>query len=134
MFPFLTALQTFAITCAKPTFLGLEPWYQYLTLKADNADNLCQVVFPGTGTGAFGSHSPFLLIALAVIDDLIRVAALVAVGYVIYAGFQYMTSNGSPDQTRKAQSTVINALAGLVIAILAASIVAFIGNQLSKGS
>jgi len=71
-----------------------------------------------------------LLIGLAILDDLIRVAALVAVGYVIYAGFQYMTSGGSPDKTKKAQNSIIDALVGLGIAVLAASIVAFIGNQL----
>ena len=69
-----------------------------------------------------------MLIALALLDDLIRIAALVAVGYVIYGGIQYSTSQGSPDATKKAQSTIINALIGVSMAVLAASIVAFIGN------
>ena len=77
-----------------------------------------------------GSHSWFLLIGLAILDDLIRIAALVAVGFVIYGGIQYVTSQGSPDQTKQAQQTIINALIGLVLAILASSIVAFIGNRL----
>jgi hypothetical protein len=53
----------------------------------------------------------------------------VAVGYVIYGGIQYVTSQGSPDATKKAQQTIINALIGVVLAVLAASIVAFIGNR-----
>jgi len=77
-----------------------------------------------------GAHSAFFLIVLAVAEDLIRVAALVAVGYIMYGGIQYMTSGGSPDATKKAQNTIINSLIGLVIAILATSIVSFIGHQL----
>jgi hypothetical protein len=116
----------------KPTFLGLEPWYQYLGMQTDASGSCSTIAFPSTSTGALGANSPFLLIGLAVVDDLIRVAALVAVGYVIYGGIQYMTSGGSPDSTKKAQGTIINALVGLVIAILAASIVAFIGNRLGS--
>ena len=129
MFPlFSPATQTFAVAC-KTTLFGLEPWDQYLQVKAVGG-NPCSIVFPTTGVEARGVHSPFLLIGLAILDDLIRVAALVAVGYVIYAGFQYMTSGGSPDKTKKAQNSIIDALVGLGIAVLAASIVAFIGNQL----
>ena len=125
MTPLLT---TFAAACSKPTFLGvLKPWYQYLNLQKD-ATGHCSV----TGFNALGGHSGFLLIALAILDDLIRIAALVAVGYVIYGGIQYSTSQGSPDATSKAQSTIINALIGVMVAVLAASIVTFIGNRLGS--
>lgn len=125
------ALQTFAASCGKPLFLGLlQPWYQYLTLK-DDGQGGCKIVnFYGSSQQVLGGHSPFLLIALAIVDDLIRIAALVAVGYVIYGGFRFMTSNGSADETQKARETIINALVGVVLATLAASIVAFIGNKL----
>lgn len=122
-------LQTFAADgCTKPTFLGLVPWYQYLNLAKD-AVGKCSVTNFNDSTKVLGAHSPFLLIALAILDDLIRIAALVAVGYVIYGGIQYTTSQGSPDATKKAQQTIINALIGVVLAVLAASIVAFIGNR-----
>ncbi len=59
-------------------------------------------------------------------------AALVLVAYVtifflIRGGFAYMTSTGSPDGMAAAKKTISNALIGLVIAILAASIVNAIG-------
>jgi hypothetical protein len=113
-----------ANSCSK-TFLGLKTWFAYLPPDSFNGD--CTI----KSFNALGNHSSFLLIGLALLDDLIRIAALVAVGYVIYGGIQYVTSQGSPDATKKAQSTIINALVGVVIAILAASIVAFIGNKLS---
>lgn len=128
---FSPLLQTFAANCSKPTFLGLQPWYQYLPYGPDKyGQGTCVINLDPNGL--LGAHSSLLLIGLAVIDDLLRVAALVAVGYVIYGGIQYITSGGSPDTTKRAQSTIINALIGLVLAILAASIVAFIGNQLGS--
>lgn len=130
MFALLLAplTQTFAATCGKPTFLGLVPWYQYLNLAKDGA-NGCKVT--NFNSQVVGQNSPFLLIGLAILDDLIRVAALVAVGFVIYGGIQYVMSGGSPEDTTKARQTLINALVGLVIAILAASFVGFIGNKLA---
>jgi hypothetical protein len=130
----LTQLTQFAAPSGcTHSFLGLEPWFAYFPNSWFGGTNLqaCDInsnfqLLPANG------QSPLLLIGLAILDDLIRIAALVAVGYVIYGGFLYMTSNGSPDMTKRAQSTIINALVGLVIAILAASIVAFIGSKLGS--
>lgn len=122
-----------AVDCgSKPTFLGLVPWYEYLTVT-DDGQGGCKITnFNGADSAStLGGSSPFLLIALAIVDDLLRVATLIAVGYVIYGGFRYMTSNGSPDGTKNAQNTIINALVGLVIAIIATSLVSFLGSRLA---
>ncbi|MEJ0072791.1 MAG: pilin [Candidatus Saccharibacteria bacterium] len=115
---------TTATTCTHK-FLTLEPWFYYLPSADFNPDS-CTI----TSFNALGSKSDILLIALAILDDLIQIAALVAVGFVIYGGIQYVTSQGSPDATKKAQQTIINALIGLVLAILATAIVSFIGSKL----
>jgi hypothetical protein len=128
----IPGLQTFAAGCAKPTFFGLVPWYQYLTLDAN-----CSVTNFNSYTNSnnvIGGNSPFLLIGLAVLDDLIRIAALVAVGFVITGGIKYVTSQGSPDATSNAQQTITNALIGLVLAVMAASLVAFLGNKIGAPS
>lgn len=108
--------------CNPPQFFGLKPWYQYL-----ETDSNCNVVnfqvLPRTGT------SDFLLIALVIVDDLLRIAGLVAIGYIIYGGILYVTSQGSPDQTGKAQNTILNALIGLVICIGSVAFVSFVGNR-----
>ncbi|HET8709336.1 MAG TPA: hypothetical protein VFL85_03585 [Candidatus Saccharimonadales bacterium] len=110
--------------CADRTFLGLVPWYHYLKL-----DKNCEI----PNFTLLGSHSDILLIILAVIDDLLRIAGVVAVVFVIYAGFRYVTSQGSPEETSKAQSTIINALIGLAIALIAVGVVSYIGNKLGGG-
>src|SRR4051812_8905124 len=115
----LPVLQFFAAAppCENPRLLGLVPWYEYLQRDPNDCSSILNFSNPDM---VLGSHSAFLLIGLAILDDLIRVAALVAVGYIIYGGMQYVTSQGAPDATKKAQQTIINALVGVVIAIIAA--------------
>lgn len=108
---------TFAAAC-KTTFLGIPAWYRYLQL-----DSKCQV----TGLTVPGDLT---LIALAIVDALLRVAGLVAVLFVIFGGIQYATSQGSPDATARAQSTVINALAGMALSVVAVAFVSYLGNKL----
>jgi len=139
---FLTSplFHTLALACDKPRFFGLVPWYEYLTLQpvrledpnGGAASTVCQITnFTNDSTQSIGAHSPILLIALAIFDDLLRIAALVAVGYIIYGGFQYMTSQGAPDATKRAQQTIINALIGVAVSIIAASAVAFLAGRLA---
>lgn len=116
----------FAAACSKPTFFGLIPWYQYL--KLDPSNN-CEVLnFQIMPTAASGGDIPLVL--LAIIDDLLRIAGMAAVAYVIYASFIYLTSQGNPEQTSKALKTLINALIGMAIAIVAIGVVTFLGTTL----
>ena len=110
------------------SFLGFPHWYQYLPGTIISTDP--------TTPGATLVCNPQLtdlsniwLIAAAIIEILIRLAAIAAVAYVIYGGVTYMLSQGEPDKTTKARQTIINALAGLAIAVLAASAVAFIAGK-----
>ena len=57
----------------------------------------------------------------------LMLAAYVAVFFLIRGGFEYMTNSSSPDGMAKARKTIMNALIGMAIAILAASIVNAIG-------
>ncbi|HVA11274.1 MAG TPA: hypothetical protein VNG32_03835 [Candidatus Dormibacteraeota bacterium] len=70
------------------------------------------------------------LILLAVVDDLLHVAGIVAVSFVIYGGFQYVSSQGQPEKTARAQNTVTDALIGLAVALVAIAAVSFLGNKL----
>lgn len=117
----------FAVDCNPNShhFFGLEPWYQYLQM-ADDGYGHCAPV----GFNPLGTNSSFILIGLAIIDDLIRVAALVAFGFIIYGGITYSTSQGSADSVGRAKSTIVNALIGLVIALLAVGIINTIGTKL----
>lgn len=122
-------LTTFAATQAEcdatkgATFFGLPAWYKYLELEPDPIGRCVPVV---------SVVSDYWLIGLAIVDLLIRLAGMIAVGFVIYAGIQYMVSNGSPDRAKAAKEILLNAAIGLVVVVLAASVVSFIGGRLTQ--
>ncbi len=117
--------------CSK-TFLGMKPWFAYLPDTAFEGGT-CEITkFEILGDQAAGKPSYVLPIAVAIVDMLVRVAGMVAVGFVIVAGIQFITSQGDPEHTKRARQSIINALIGVVIAIVAAPIVSYIGGQLAK--
>lgn len=107
--------------CATNTFFGFPHWYEYLDVKKVNGT--CQVL-------DFEIPGDLLLVGLAVVDMLLRLAGMVAIGFAVYGAIKYITSQGEPDGVKQAQHTITNALIGVVIALLAAAIVSFIGNRL----
>jgi hypothetical protein len=112
------------------TFFGIPPWYKYLPMKYDAATKVCSVdnSFQILGNG---TNSGIVLIALGIVDILLRLAAMVAVGYVIWGGVKYMTSQGESGELAAAKHTIINALVGLAIALVATTVVVFAGNRLA---
>src|SRR5690242_7290987 len=86
-----------------------------------------------TNFTVLGEHSSFLLIALANVDDLLRIAGLLAVAFMIYSGIQFIMSNGEPAAAAKARTGAFNALIGLAIAMVSISFVAYLGNQAGGG-
>jgi hypothetical protein len=126
----LNALSIFATaTCDKSgDFLGLLPWWNYL--PASDFDATCTI----KKFNLLHGQSEVPLVLLAVVDDLLRIAGLVAVGFIISAAFKFITSQGDPEGTARARQTVINALVGLAVAIVSVVFVSFIGNTLGNGS
>jgi hypothetical protein len=121
----LNVFTIFSAAHCKNGFFGLKPWFEYLKLNHD-----CEIVGFNILPGG-GEPSDIPLILLAVVDDLLRIAGIIAVGFVIYGAFQYVASQGSPEATARAQGTVINALLGLAVAIAAVATVSFIGSRLN---
>ncbi|MDD3086410.1 MAG: hypothetical protein PHH45_00450 [Patescibacteria group bacterium] len=54
-------------------------------------------------------------IANTILTWLLALAGLLAVAYLIYSGILYITAAGNPDQAKKGQQGVINAIIGIVI-------------------
>lgn len=106
----------FAAAC-HTDFFGFPTWYKYLDLQS------CQP--------QIHSITDIWLIVAAIIEICLRVAAIVAVVFIIYGGFNYTTSQGDPEGTAKAKSTLVNALVGLALAVTAAAIVSFIAKSIN---
>lgn len=112
-----------AKACSGGSFLGFPTWYAYLDGVTDPHSGLC--------SPQITRLSDVWLIVAAIIEILLRVAAIVAVVFIVYAGINYITSQGEPEKTARARGTLVNALLGLAIAIMAAFIVTFIAGKIT---
>ena len=77
----------------------------------------------GDDKGLFGLAKP-------IINTLLVIAGIVAVIVIIAGGISYTVSAGDPAKVKKAKDTVLYAVIGLVVAILAFSIVNFVVDRL----
>jgi uncharacterized membrane protein len=100
----------YAASCAD-TFFGIPAWYKGMQ------DDTCAFKGPSD------VRTMILRIALNIIQAGMVAIAYVTVFFLIKGGFTYITSAGSSDGMAAAKKTITNAIIGLVIAILAASIV-----------
>jgi hypothetical protein len=112
-------------------FFEFPTWYKYLELAGkfshNSATNRCELAPFGDGGMQVTDLS---LIGLALVDIAFRLVGLVAVAYVIWGGIQFVTAQGESDKTKKARQTIINALIGIAISLIAVGFVAFIGSRI----
>jgi hypothetical protein len=109
------------------SFLGIPAWYKYLETSNDESGRCSPQLTEDSEGNKINSVLP---IGLAVLEAMIRLAGLVAVIMIFFAGFKFITSQGNPDAAAAARKTAINALIGLVIVVLSTTIISFIGNSL----
>ena len=70
-----------------------------------------------------------------ILNGVIAIVGILAVGMLVVAGQRYITSGGDPGKVQQAKSMIIYSLVGLIIAILAFAIVNFIlGSVFTKSS
>jgi hypothetical protein len=102
------------------TFFGIPYWYKYLDFDEDcNIKTKDQENVPAK-------------IILGIIDIALFLAGLLAVIMIMWGGFQFIFANGEPGSIANARKTILNAVIGLVIAILASQIVRFVALLLSR--
>jgi len=79
---------------------------------------------PLIGNGTVIGLTTFLInIALAV-------SGVIAIAFLIYGGFRYITSAGNEETASEAKRVILNSIIGLVVIILSYTIVVVIGNAL----
>ena len=108
--------------CKRNNFI-LPTWYKYLDF-----DENCDVVMKQNEL-----PKNIVLIGLAIIEILLVVAGVIAVIMVMVGGFKYVISQGVPEKIANAKMTIINALLGAVIAIIASQVVGYIGGAFGGG-
>ncbi len=119
-------------------FLSLPTWYEYL--DGEDSSGKCVPELSGCASNKTGTCdvqsgvdlSKIWLIALAVLDLLLRLGGFLSVGMVIFGGIKYVTSQGQSDATKGARQTIINAFVGMAIILTASVAVRFIASLLQK--
>lgn len=107
---------------------GIPTWYKYLEGRTSPLNGECILL----GNFKIEKASTLLGIGVAVAEILLFFAGIISIAFIIYGGFRYMTSQGEPENTKVAKDSVLNAVIGLVIAILATAIVRFVGGNLVR--
>lgn len=103
-------------TCKANGFFGLVPWYDGLPGDCSNieAPTTTDQNDPG------GEIAKFVWRIVAnVVIDLFVVVGYLAIGFIMYGGYMFMISNGDVGKATKGRKILMNAIIGLVIAILA---------------
>ena len=114
----LTPFSIFAAECA--TFLGIPTWYEYLAGKPESScDNV-----------NINSLNDTWLIGLAVLDMLLSIAALAGIIYFLFGTIQMITARGNPESIAKARTTLTNALIGVAVAFLSATLVSYVAARI----
>lgn len=137
----------FAAVCPGGDFFGLPKWYKYLDgitqyiapdghiIDPTNSNDAKFLSDPGTVSTCVprvnGLGDVWLVVA-AIIELLLRIAVLASISMVVWGGIQYIMSQGEPDKTAKARSTIVSALIGLVISVGAATVVTFFAGRFTK--
>jgi len=67
------------------------------------------------------------------VELLLTVVGIIAIFFIVYGGFQYITSGGNEEVAEAGKKTLTNAIIGLVIVILSYTIVTVVINAL-KGN
>lgn len=107
--------------CAQ-SFLTFPAWYKGLT------DANCDIKSPAD----VGFTQFVTTIGLNIVEMILNLSGYASVAFIIYGGYKYMISAGSPDGMVSARKTIMNAVIGLIISIAAVAIVNTIGNGLGS--
>lgn len=97
--------------------LGIPPWYRGLTTDD------CSIKGPASSDDL----SSFIWrIVLNIIQIALVLIAYIAVFFILYGGFLFITGGSNPSQTEKARKSILNAVIGLALSLSAIAITNFI--------
>lgn len=108
--------------------LTFPTWYRGL-IKFDPAipGSECIIISPGQTPD--GDKAPLELqgyiwrIALNVVEIGLQLVAYIALGFILYGGFQYLTGGSEAAMIEKARKTLLNAVIGLAISMASIAVV-----------
>jgi cytochrome bd-type quinol oxidase subunit 2 len=102
------------------------------TFTAAKGDDPAKCEVPGEGDiwGKDGSANLNNTIT-QVINTMLFIVGILSVIMIIWGGISFVISRGDPDKTKNARNTIVYAVVGLVVAIIAYALVNWVFNALS---
>jgi len=76
------------------------------------------------------NNNTFAGLLVYLINLVFAIVAVISIAFIIYGGFEYITSRGDAEQAESGKRTLTNAIIGLVIVTLSYTIVVVIQNAL----
>lgn len=114
------------VECPNQKFLTFPAWYRGVV------DSECNIKSPSDPE--FGGFGGFIWrIGLNLVEIILHLVGYAAVALMIYGGYKYMLSTGSPEGMVAARKTILNAVIGLVISIAAIAIVNTVARGFQSG-
>ena len=105
----------------------------HVVVSSVAANEACQGAGLGAGSACNSNNTVQINNTLGTIINIFSaIVGLVAVIMIIVAGLQFITASGNAQNIAKARSTLLYAIVGLVIVVLAQVIVHFIITQATK--
>ena len=121
----LVAIFTCATGAAAPTFACTEP--NPTECSRDICSCSCVNDEIKAASGCSNASSTDLRDSIVgILNGIIAVLGLVAVIFIVMGGVTYMTSAGDANKTKKAKDTILYAVIGLIICVLAFALVNFV--------
>ena len=123
----------FILSC--PTILVVAAFFIFFLFVA----NLVKIE-PVFAQGSYGFENINMGLGKAELIDIVNNAiriflsflGIIAVGFIIYGGFIWMTAGGSAESIKKAKMIIVNAIIGLIIIFLSYAIASFVIGQLES--
>lgn len=110
--------------------VAIPPWYDNLC-GSDGKTLQSPKEFANTGgEDKTGIGKYLTIIAMNIVTILLYVTGYVSLAFIIWGGFKYIISGDSSNGTSAAKTTILNAIIGLIISIMAIAIVKFIAGAI----
>lgn len=108
-------------------FMGLRAWYDGDIL--DGAT--CQIKTPKDDAEL---SKLIWTIVLNLATMLLQLVGYLAVGFVIWGGYQYIMARGEPGKVASGRKTIVNAIIGLIVCMTASIITGALGDIISSAA
>ena len=118
----LTALSPTPVAACSEKLLTFPAWYRGLL---DGDCHMRQVGNTGIPVANFTAK-----VALNVVEMILQLVAYATVIFLIKGGFDYMLSQGDANAMTGAKNTILNAVIGLVVSLMAVAIINVIAGVL----